>query len=57
MGADLAPPPATEARIVALLAMEPRMAAPLALEEDTAALLAGMGAMGEGMARILDPGR
>ena len=50
MGADLAPPPATEARIVALLAMELRMAAPLALEEDTAALLAGM-------ARILDPGR
>ena len=57
MGADLAPPPATEARIVALLAMELRMAAPLALEEDTAALLAGMGAMAEGMARILDPGR
>lgn len=57
MGADTAPPPATEARIVALLAMELRTAAPPAMGEDTAALVAGMGAMAEGMARILDPGR
>lgn len=57
MGADTAPPPATEARIVALLAMELRTAAPPAMGEGTAALVAGMGAMAEGMARILDLGR